>query len=464
MRRGRSVRRRRHDAGRSSTSAPAPARSSSAAARLDTERAARLGHRPGQYRVGDAGGTPSVQRLVNATIDQKLYTSDDWADLEESIELPKQDEDGTEEVSKKISDYLDDATFKGEVADRWGVNLYATTVQKWSDAQATAQQAIWTKTKDELLAEFKDRFVDPEAGGNRNALAKIALGQADEVGGLDGRIVGGGANRATLIQDVTQRYAGYRRQARRAMALAKENYYLYEVQRIQDFVGREPATPDRKAVFNPVVYMEDDAGSSIVDDMNRLHACVLLAMLYERGHSGGGDKLAARGRVTGFLSSIREEGDEGADLGAGLGLGSAHFEDSLKLKNPKLYQAAESLHDYFKGEKEINYDLDKNTEKVMQQSGYEMIVAGNVTWNNLPSALPRGFTLTAGQYIFMIGKPATDTEDSKGHSNTVRVKQDITRATEIETRGDYFEVTNDSSHNFDEDPFGYKIRSIWKKT
>ena len=74
----------------------------------------------------------------------KLVVSDGWKNLSELIQVEQEDEE-VEEEEKKVSDYLEDHTFRGEILDRWGVSLYLTDVKKYSQSKGFLKKIIHRK-------------------------------------------------------------------------------------------------------------------------------------------------------------------------------------------------------------------------------------------------------------------------------------------------------------------------------
>ncbi len=384
-----------------------------------------------------AGAAP-VQRLAWVSDESRLYTSNGWQDLSEKIEVAKSGGTGTEEVTRKISDYIADDQLKTALFNHWGVDLWSGEVKTVGDLDVGWIDAA--KYVD-LEKKLRDKIVGTKRAERREKL-KAFLANETVTGGL----VKPELDRVEVEQEIRDTWDELGRTAeagrQRARQRVNENYYLYKTEKaLELFNSRGPVA---KPVYNPVIYMEADAGTSIKSDFVKLTSCVLLSMVYEAG-AGGTGKKQAQERIEALAEKV------GIDKPS---LKKGDFYEDLRLKNEKLYETVGSLHAYFKNQEGIDYDLDKNVEQVMTKAGYKMVVSCNCAWSDLPAALPLGYTLRAGVYIFGI----------EGHNNAVKVKQDITADTVIGKLGDYFQAYNESTDNYDKTPTLKNVRNIWART
>ena len=114
-----------------------------------------------------------------------------------------------------------------------------------------------------------------------------------------------------------------------------------------------------------------------------------------------------------------------------------------------LVKAVHALHDHYIRDG-VQYDDGSVRSRVMSDWGYHRVFAGLAHWDQLPEHVG----LTRGPYIF----------DIKGHTVKVNVLQDISAATRIDRRDQYFAPDSDSNNYTRGQEFTKQVTAIWKKS
>lgn len=390
-----------------------------------------------------------VQRMVYDGTTSSLYVSTTWSD-QSSAE------------GKPVSDTLNSAKNKfvtviaNRIKDPYGIESHSATIVTDSAAMVGQQADKLLDDEDTRLELLEEKWADK----NKNIQSKESKQKSfmDKMSHATRKrqtsaLNNLGCGPAKLKADLTK--------------IVNQNFYLLKLNDIE-ISGKELINPfsalmaKAKPVLLPQDYMEDDTDSDVdftlggqqtLSNPQKTKVCNLISMVYQKAISGTTAQLAKQ-----KISSLLQQ------FGINL-LPSSIQPDNLQAgkylpNNTNLYDTIIArLHRTLQPQGTF-YDLDRFSEKTLEKAGYRCIVSCNCSYKDLPANIPPHLTLTKGSaYIFHI----------KGHAQAVLVKKDIHGAMgsltppTLAAHKDYFTAFNETSKNYNQDPWSQNITSIWQE-
>jgi hypothetical protein len=402
-----------------------------------------------------------IQRLLYDETCSKLYVPAQWKNESEEITIESPNSPAVDQ-KKTVADYQREPVFIQHLGKHWGITPN-TQIIELDDGErdganlATAwkNEEFVIETKKAINSQFmwEAKLFFKEEISSEKVKEEIKLvidNKANEVP-IEHIQPGKNINDLSLLVRTSKETLNQRLDAI-VTTYIDPLYYLYQLADSADITDDTKVKKTRKPVVNPVNFMDVDTSTKVPQgEINKSKVCVLLAEVYESIY-GTQDRKEVWTRLQKLADSYQAKVSK-------LNLTPEELTNHTAIKKQtkeKIYDMIQQLHDVIANKDYGAYDLTKNVEKVRDIAGYKLIISGKFPWNELPQNLPEGFGMQAGQ-VYIIG--------IEGHTQAVKILQPINSNTQIDTVTvkEYFQPLNETTHNYNLDPFNKNIVDVYAR-